>query len=436
MPTEVAFAPISSAAVVEGAAAGLLRPRPMRLTGRTVKLCAAALITVAGAYGIFSESEYVTSGNAVVSAYVVAVRAPIEGVLSGLPPLAGTIVRQGSVLGRVENERVDNQHLDALRTLEQTARSEADALEAEQGTLKRQREALIARSLSHAKALLERFDQEAAGAARKVSASGLALDQGNRELKRARELHVAGIMADAEFERISSSAGVLSEQKAAQEAALAALRGESAATLQGLLTEPGTNNDVSYSRQRADELSIKLAENERMLIALRVQARDAAHALEVEQSRAGLMHASDLSVPLEALLWKLNASNGERVAAGDQIVSLIDCRHQFVLAKIPQDRVPDIALNGTVKLRLAGDELERRGTVLSVAGDSESRLDEKFAAVPMLDPTLRMATVLVRLEAPSGAGQQASDCLVGRTARVLVPTSASNLVTRWFRRAF
>lgn len=409
--------------------------RAIRIPRRVIKLGFAGSILFAGVYGIVSENKYVSTSNAVVTTYVLAVRTPIDGTVTGLPIAAGVFVHQGELLAQLDNPRVDRQHLDNLQITEDMAQSTADALAVEQDKLNRQRAALVNRSDAHMAAVHDRLKLALAENERLLEASKLALQEATIELNRGRQLHDAGILASADYDKLVTAQHIADQEYAAQQANLASVRTQEKAAARGILTEPGQNNDVSYSRQRADEITIKLAENTRILLASRAQASESQSAVDAESARSGLMRHSELESPIDGLLWRLNAVNGEHAAAGNPILSLIDCRRQFLLAEVPQDRVPDVALNHTARFRLAGESTERTGDVLSVMGDSPNDPESKLAVIPARDDTQQLATVLIRIDANS-AHPDAEGCLVGRTARVLIPTVPTNRASRWFRKYF
>jgi multidrug resistance efflux pump len=66
---------------------------------------------------VFSEQNFVSSSNAVVSAYVVVVRTPIDGLVQALPAAPNLHVQRGQNLGYVENPPVDEQQLENLRVI-------------------------------------------------------------------------------------------------------------------------------------------------------------------------------------------------------------------------------------------------------------------------------------------------------------------------------
>jgi multidrug resistance efflux pump len=398
--------------------------------GKPLKVAVAAGVLCAGAFGVLSENRFISTSDAVVSTYVLAVRTPVEGTVTGLPLSSGVMVRQGQPLGQIDNPLADHQHLDNLKSLEEEAEATADAIESEQQALLAQRRRLVERSNNQIAAVQDRLNRELAEAEQLVQARQLEFDEAAREADRARQLHGLGVMSQADYDKIVSAEGVAARQLSAQKAEMESVKLQLASAARGILIEPGMDNDVPYSRQRADELSIRLADNARILTASLVRAQDAQNAVAEESGRTQLMEHSPLTSPIDALIWKLNAVNGEHAAAGDTVVSLVDCRRQFILAEIPQDRLPDVAVHQKATYRLAGEPNERTGTVLSVSGDSLGPDESSLAALPNKNSKKELALVLIAIENPS---QGPAECLVGRDARVLIPALPNNPVGRWLR---
>lgn len=412
-----------------------IRARPIRMPRRFIKMGVGGSILFAGIYGVIAENKYISTNDAVISTYVLAVRTPIDGTVTGLPLAAGVFVHHGDLLGRVDNPRVNLEHLDNLLTVEDTAQSTADALVVEQQKLARQQRALVGRSNAHIGAVADRLKMAVAEAERLLEAKKAALQEATIELERGRKLHEAGILDTADYDKLVSAQQIADKEHSAQQADLDSVRGQAGAAERGLLAEPGANNDVSYSRQRADELAIKLAENSSVLLSSQAQADESQAAVEAESTRAELMRHTDLRSPIDGLIWKLNAVNSEHAASGDSILSLVDCRRQFLVAEVPQNRLPDITLRETAHFRLVGESQERTGTVLSVSGDAQYGAESKLAAFPRTGSSQGLATVIIDIDNAS-SHPDVESCLVGRSARVLIPTASTNLASRWIREHF
>ena len=410
---------IAAPSLFPGALARSLRP-----SARTVKIAVAATLLSAGAFGLLEEQHVVSSSDAVVSAYVLDVRTPIDGILSGLPLATGTLVKEGETLGHLENPRTDPQHLDNLHSLENAASDTAEALAAEREELLAQRADLLRRVGRHTAAISDRIQAQVNSASGSLAAHELLREQASIELERGRRLHDAGIIASADFDRLSSAHRVAAEQVSVSTADLATLHKELASARNGILTDVGAAADVTYSRQRVDEISLKLIENQRLLTTALREAAQAQATIAAESARVALMRGADLVSPIDGILWKLGSINGEHAASGDSVLSLVDCSRQFLIVGIPQDRLPDVALHGQARFRLAGESAERTGTVLSVSGEAQSVIGHKLAATPEHLLQGQLASVIVTLDTPSGTPSNATapSCLVGRTARVLLPT--------------
>jgi biotin carboxyl carrier protein len=268
------------------------------------------------------------------------------------------------------------------------------------------------------------------------------------EFRRGEQLHNAGIIADAVLDKLRSDQKIAAESVQAQRSVLAALRAEGEDAVRGILAEPGDASDVSYSRQRADEIALKLADNASALAVARGQLAQARVDAIAENIRQNLMRSSQVHAPMQGNVWRLEVADGENVVGGTSVISLVNCSRQFALVQVPQDRVPDVALQRQARVRLDGESKERVGIVKSISGNVLKVPNERFAALPLQDSSQQMATVLVSLrpdaenisvgKADISGPQKAAACFVGRTARVLLPTHASsfNVASRWMHEIF
>ncbi len=230
---------------------------------------------------------------------------------------------------------------------------------------------------------------------------------------------------------------IAAEQVSSKKVEVQRLYTEASSAARGVQSEPGAGTDVSYSRQRADEIAIRLADVHRLLVTTRAQAGQAHLSLASMSQRSELLQHADLVAPVDGILWNLNSLNGERASTGDSVVSLVDCRRQFLLVTVPQDRVPEIALHERASFRLSGESIERSGIVQSVSGDAGKEGSHKFASVPLQRSGEQLATVVISFDDAGAADSSSSDaCTVGRTARVLIPTIPSSNATRLLRRYF
>jgi multidrug resistance efflux pump len=399
-------------------------PRPSaqrRLLWRSAKILAALGIMGLGLHAILAEQGYVASDHAIVSAYTTAIRSPIEGYVSGLPQNVGGILPAGATLAQIRNDRLDDSRLKELLARRGRLQAEHAAQQAERDALLATRAGLQARAASFAQ--LAQADQagQATEAARLLQAKLAQRDRLRRELERRIRLAADGIAPLAELDRLRGDAEAADREAEAQRARWEMLMARATSAGRGVLVDGGAN-EIAYSAQRVDEIDLRLATADRLDSSLAAQLREAELLLAAEQQRHAAQREAALTLPAEAMLWRLSASNGERIATGDTVAEVISCRADFLIVEIAQNRLPEVALGQVARFRLSGEGEERLGRVVTASGLAEPREERKLAVI-LPPPDHPMASVRVAVD-DAGGGQ---GCLVGRTARVLLPTHGGAL---------
>jgi multidrug resistance efflux pump len=171
--------------------------------------------------------------------------------------------------------------------------------------------------------------------------------------------------------------------------------------------------------QRIDEIDLRLTELDRAIALAQAEADATAAELAAEERRMALIRSAVVTAPQAGVVWKVGAADGERVAPGDPILETVDCNSGFVLAGIPQKRLSSIAVGSEAAFRLAGESTDRAGRVVSLSGDKAD--DHGLAALPSGTDGSE-ATARIQISAPDS-----KECLIGRTARVLIPAADQDL---------
>jgi len=408
------------------------KPPDFAWARRYARVTAALALLAAAAYAVLSGQGYVATDDAVVSAYTVSLRVPISGYLSDLHAKVGTPVVTGMVLAHLNEPRVDDERLVDLENLVKRLSAERDGYERERDQLSRLQTALAARSVEYNRSEAEYLTLQAAEAERQARAREASRDYDRLELERTATLGRSG---DASVAAVDKARATVDESDRDTEAAiarLAYLRVQAAAARGGVILENGSN-DVPYSSQRADEIAVRLSEIERQIASLSASIAEASGRLGSERRRIAMLRDADIVAPSSGMLWKLAASDGEHLSVGDPAAEVVDCQSTFIVAAIPQNRYSDVEIGGEARVRLSGEGSDRHGRVVSVMGQTDLANNRNLAAVPVASGNL---TATARIEL-AGAGNTAGECLVGRTARVLMPASAdSGVAARLWRRLF
>jgi multidrug resistance efflux pump len=403
-----------------------------RWSSRPLRVAAALLLIGTSLWAVLSGQGHVSSDNAVVSAYTVSIRTPIAGVMSAVVARVGQPILVGAHVATVSDDMVDKSRQSELLGI--AARADADnvAYQAERKTLLTLMNTLTKRTDEYNTAFSAYLSQQAQEAEAVLQTRNARRDQALRDVKRNAELTRAGWVSASDFEKFTTEALATSADAVAQNARLGYLRLRVEAARHGLSLDSGSN-DVAYSAQRADEVAIHLAEIDRQIASDAAIVSDAQTRMAGEAHRIAALALADLASPATGMVWKVGVSDGERVPVGDTVVQVVDCTSAFIIADIPQDRFSDIVIGAMARLRLSGETSDRTGRVISVMGDSGLSADRNLAAIPGLQ---RDASATVRIEM-AASDNTAGQCLVGRTARVLLPSAeGTGLVGRFLHRFF
>ncbi len=387
---------------------------------RLAKIGGAAAVLAIGAYAVLSDQFAIVSDNAVVSAYTISLRTPIDGLVGGRPMKIGDLVRRSSLVATVTNDRVDDQHLVDLRAHLARARAELAAVSAEMEGLKSLSAILKQRADEYKAASTARLRGSVTEALDLLVALNYRRDEAKQTLDRSSSLAERGFASTADLDRAKANFGSLFSQAAAQSGRLASLEAQLTAIKSGIVTEPGST-DVAYSQQREDEIAIRLQDLMQQRQFIVSDVNETATRLAEEEAQVAKLRTATTLAPTSGMIWKVSASPGERINAGEPIAEVVDCAAAFIIADVPQTRVPDIEVGSKAEFLISGETAKRYGQVVSVTSDATDG-DRNLAAIPFEE---RGATATVRIQIDGDKG-----CFVGRRARVVLPSDGPGLLTR------
>jgi multidrug resistance efflux pump len=202
------------------------------------------------------------------------------------------------------------------------------------------------------------------------------------------------------------------------------------AAKQGIFIGEG-RNDVPYSQQRIDEITIQLADlqlRERDLKA-RIEQLDTQH--DDEHDRNRVLGYAVVRLPFEGVIWRNNIVEGSHVIAGNQLVQVLDCQSLFVDILVSEVDYDEIYPGREAQIRLLGRSDTLQGQVQSVRGSAAVIEDIILAAKP---PPSRGRDARIRISLPQSAlnTDYANFCQVGRSVQVRFRTRSFSIV-RWIQ---
>ena len=394
------------------------RPRPVRpawlAPGRLLRLGLAIGLVLAALVALWRQHAAVVTQDALLSAPVLVLRAPIPGQLSWWAGGPGAAVEAGQLLALIENDDADPGRRQAAEALEARLAAEATAIARQRDSLEALDAALAQRGRQQREEAARLFTLRIEEVAAWRAAAEARAERLRAETRRGQELARGGHQSPQSQERLEAERLAAEREAEALGLRAAALRLKQAAALRGLWLEEGQGG-IAYTEQRRDEILLRDADMARQQARVLAEwAMAGAHASE-ERARHLRAGQASLLAPTPLSIWRMPVEPGARVRAEETVAELLDCRAPVLLMAIPQADVPAVALGAPVRFRLAGEARDREGTAQSWLPEGMAREGGRLALLPS-----RPAGPSRLLEVALPEPEPGAPCLVGRTARAVI----------------
>lgn len=346
-------------------------------TGKKFGIAMGGLVIAAIAYYFLTverSRDLVLIGT--VDSNQVVVSARIGGRIEKLPVDEGTQVRAGDLIAQLDTAELEAQ----LRAFEAGTASMRSQVSASQS-----REELASGETSSA-----------------VRAAQAQLDAARAQLAEARA-DLERVRLDNERIVALANAGVASEQD--RDRSVQALKAAQArvASLEDQVR--AAQAEVNAAQARTHEAHAAAS----TVYATRAQAEQAAAQALETRTRLGYTR---VTAPLDGTVSVRVAREGEVVAAGQPIVTIVDLNDTWVRAGLPETQATRIAIGDTLKVRLpSGETIEGRVIFKSAESDFATQRD-----VSRSKRDIRTVVLKVRVD------NSRKTLVPGMTAEVLVPT--------------
>jgi multidrug resistance efflux pump len=190
-------------------------------------------------------------------------------------------------------------------------------------------------------------------------------------------------------------------------------------------------NDVPYSQQRIDEVTIQLAELQfrKRDLKARIVQLEAQHDEEHARNRA--LSYAVLRMPFEGVIWRNNVVEGSHVIAGNEPLQVLDCRDLFVDILVSEVDYDEIYPGRDAQIRLLGRSDSLDGQVLSVRG-SAAVIEDAALAAKLPQSRGKDARIRVGVAESVLNTDYPNFCQVGRSVQVRFKTRSLPYV-RWIK---
>jgi biotin carboxyl carrier protein len=335
---------------------------------------------------------------------VQSVRAPLDGYVSLKAPKLGSIIGSGEEIVELRP---------ASSEADGGTESELAALRDEIATMASLVKTLREQSNAYRDARVEQLELEVTQSEAKLEAAK-AEEKSQAAIRDRQEQLLAGgyaLKGTAEAAREASNRAAL-DRKAAEQA-LQARRVELDAARKGTFVGDGYN-DSFYSRQRADEVELKLIELKAQL------ARQQARLDSVNDEKTGVVAGTAGGrVVLRAIgsgrIWNVAVNQGQFVRRGDTLLEIADCGRLLVNASGAKREYAEIRRGDTASFHLDGQDSAWGGAVSWAGAAGQGMLATSQVALRPQTPADARYSFMVTLE---DTPDLHSSCPVGAPGRV------------------
>lgn len=202
------------------------------------------------------------------------------------------------------------------------------------------------------------------------------------------------------------------------------------AVRQGIFVLGDGQNDVPYSRQRQDEVIVRIGDLDTRIAENRTRASQIELQMGEEDRRIRSLESATVPSPFDGVVWSSNIGSGSNVILNNEMMRVLDCRELYVDILVPEIDYDEIYPGREAEVRLFGSSEVFKGEVQSVKGSAAVVEKDVLAAEEPEADNERNARIRILL-APSALNTDlANFCQVGRTAQVRISKRAIRL-SQW-----
>lgn len=395
---------------------------------RSVRITVGILLLLGALMVLWPRLTGYTSLDGTVNARISIISAPIDGTVTVTPPKIGTPLQAGAELLGIRNDRVARTTEVQLQAELKAAKERLVAIEGQRAQLTTLNQALRDRLREYHDANVENLTHEIAIREQRISTAAAQQQAAEADLVRKQRLGATGIVAEVAVEQARAASITAQNQGLIAKAELNRLSQQLEAVKRGVYIGEG-RNDVPYSQQRSDEITIQLADLQLREQDLKARIAQLETQEDEERTRNRTLSYATLRMPFEGVIWRNNVVEGSHVIAGNDLLQVLDCRDLFVDILVSETEYDEIRPGRNAQVRLLGRSDVLDGQVLSARGSGAVVADVVLAAQP---PQSRGNDARIRVGLPESAlnTDYSNFCHVGRSVQVRFRTRSLPIV-RW-----
>ena len=362
-----------------------------------------------------------TSVRATVTAPLVEVRIPLQGLVCGTPPPVGTTVTAGERLFEVQAAALDRRPSERIRGEIESIRRNAAALNYQIVELDKLKATLNMHFEEYKSARIAQAEKLVAERDAGVNETASRLKTADFEHRMHTRLRNKGGSSEFELARAEFAVeGVRNELEVARHTAARMQHQLDAAHKGFFVGESDGGQERVASKQRVDEIEIQQAGLRAKLGELDGKLYELNARLESEDQYLAGHQKLAIVAPIHGVVWSSTLVPGSEVSAGSIALEILDPGPVTIEATFNKADAERVCPGERVKARLLGCSQILSGHVIRVAGPGtiEREPVEVAARVPASPDTFR---VTIKLSEQPRGGNPANQYYVGRSAVVWMP---------------
>lgn len=310
---------------------------------------------------------FVYSISAVVSAPVLRLVAPIEGLITKAPSEElGTEFKTGDVLLRIENTKHDEHYLENLKIQKQTLESKIKESGYEIEQTRKLREKLQKTLDGYNNLLQQKVSINLKQAESSKVENEKRLEERMREFARQKALYEKKIVTKSVYEAILYETERLKEDIKQSDLLIEKYKVELEAGKMGVFASDTIQ--VPYQAQRTDELDMKITVLENIIKEHEDALKVNELAIKKEEKRLKDVGFVEIKAPHPMTLWRNFVREGHFIDAKAPFIEVLDCRSVYVSLTLSEKEFEHIKPGQKATIRLKGAKYSVQGHVTSVLG--------------------------------------------------------------------
>ena len=351
--------------------------------------------------------------NAVVTAHLYEIRAPIDGVVATLDAHPGSIPGKAPLV-ILRNTRMPHADVDSLEARYQESIKTHAFLQQELDALKT-RMAVSQHLLADYRTALEQDLEQTVGILKtRLAGEKAHLHEARQLWMRNIQLRDAHAVSLADIDRLESELHLAESLVQSNQLEQKQIQYRRQILRKNLF--PSTLSDgILQVLNQIKTLDMAILDYKRRINAS--ESVIAGNRASLQAARADLERRSTavIQLPDSTVIWEVNVRTGAEIGKGDRILSYIDRSDLMVDVAMDDATIALIHPGHPVRIRLFGSGRFINGKVISVLGSAAARPDGHFAAGVKIK-SARDGRVLVRIDDPGLYQDVGRFCGVGRAA--------------------